>query len=105
MNIKKILNARNEILEGVKNSIFKKEAVEVIAKERNEICKSCDFLDEEGTKCYVAGTQPCCGSCGCSLKIKQRSLSSDCPEGFWDPVLTEDEELDHDALNSEEDAD
>lgn len=103
MNLKKIWNARNEILEGIKNNTFKSEAVEVIAEERNKRCLGCEFYDKDGVHCYVPGTNPCCGSCGCSLKLKQRSLSSDCPEGYWEPVLTEDEDINHQELNPEED--
>lgn len=102
MNLKKIWNARNEILDGIKNKIFKSKAVEAIAEERNKVCIQCEFYDDQGTHCYVPGTEPCCGSCGCSLQFKQRSLSSDCPEGYWEPVLTEDEDIDHQILNPEE---
>ncbi|NIP30427.1 MAG: hypothetical protein GTN59_07655 [Candidatus Dadabacteria bacterium] len=104
MNLKKIWEARNQILEGIKNNTFKSEAVEIIAEERNKMCVQCNFYDTQGHHCYIPGTQPCCGSCGCSLKLKQRSLSSDCPEGYWEPVLTEDEDIKHDNLNPNEDA-
>jgi hypothetical protein len=40
----------------------------------------------------MKGTQPCCGDCGCSLTFKTRSLSSDCPQGKWDALITEEEE-------------
>jgi hypothetical protein len=104
MNIKKIWDAKKEIFDGIKNNVFKSEAVEVIANERNKICVKCKLYDASGEECYVPGTHPCCGSCGCSLKLKLRSLSSDCPEDFWQPVLTEDEEMNHEILNPEEDA-
>lgn len=100
MNLKKVWQSRNEILEGIKNNVFKKEAVEAIATERMNTCKACTFFDVEGSNCYVKGTQPCCGSCGCSLQLKVRSLSSSCPEGKWEPVLTESEEDKLDSLNS-----
>ena len=61
----------------------KTKHVEDIAFFRNEICRVCEFIDTTGAKCAVPGTQPCCGECGCSLKLKTRSLSSDCPRGFW----------------------
>jgi len=96
-------NNRMLILEGIKNKMFKKDAVEAIAKERNEICKKCEFYDTKGDNCYLPGTQPCCGECGCSLALKQRSLSSRCGEGYWEPVLTEAEDLDHESLNPETD--
>lgn len=90
MSLIKIWKARNEILEGVKNKIFKKEHVEEIAAERMEICKGCPFIDLEGSKCEVRGTQPCCGKCGCSLSLKTRSLASNCGDEEnprWDAVL------------------
>jgi hypothetical protein len=91
-NLIKIWKSRNQIAEGVKNNIFKTKHVEDIAFFRNEICKVCEFIDTTGAKCAVPGTQPCCGECGCSLKLKTRSLSSDCPRGFWKAELTEEEE-------------
>jgi len=99
--IKKIWRYKSEILEGLKNNIFKTESVEAVAKERNKICINCSFYDIEGTKCEVPGTAPCCGSCGCSLKLKLRSLSSECPTGKWDAVLTQQEEDQLDTLKPE----
>ena len=91
-NLIKIWKSRNQIAEGVKNNIFKTKHVEDIAFFRNEICRVCEFIDTTGAKCAVPGTQPCCRECGCSLKLKTRSLSSDCPRGFWKAELTEQEE-------------
>lgn len=88
----KIWKERNKIFEGVRNNIFKKEHIEEIAFSRNEICVKCPFLDVKGDKCAVIGTQPCCSQCGCSLKLKTRSLSSACPKEFWSAVTTEQEE-------------
>jgi len=99
-NIIQIWKAKNQILEGVKNNIFKQEDVEEIAQYRMRICKRCPLYDREGTGCMVPGTEPCCnqsiGGCGCSLKFKTRSLSSSCPQGMWDAELSQDEE---DKLN------
>ena len=104
-NVKKIWDNRNKILEGIKNSIFINDAVEIIAEERLNICKECPSgkYDIEGENCYVKGTQPCCGECGCSLHLKTRSLSSGCDFDYWGPVLTEAEELEHNILNSKND--
>lgn len=88
----KVWKNRNKILEGVRNKIFKKEHVEEIASHRFAICKDCEFIDHTGKDCAVPGTQPCCSDCGCSLSLKTRSLSSACPKGFWDAVLTQEEE-------------
>lgn len=82
---------KGKILEGIKNNIFKQGHVEEIANSRWIICEGCSFLDKEGTKCVVPGTGPCCGSCGCSMSLKLRSLGSECPEGKWDAVLSHEE--------------
>lgn len=84
------------ILEGVMNNIFKKESVEEIAEQRLEICSTCPSLDKEGTSCLVPGTQPCCGECGCSLKLKVRSLSSSCGDEEnprWFALVDTEEEI------------
>jgi len=100
--LKEIFNNRNQILEGIKNNIFKKQHVEQIANIRLSICKMCEHYDESGEGCLIPGTSPCCnkntGGCGCSLSIKTRSLSTNCPltSPKWDAMLTENEE---DELN------
>lgn len=92
-NAIKIWKERNKILEGVHNSVFKSEHVEEIASQRQAICDSCPFMAERGPKnCVAPGTHPCCPQCGCSLKFKLRSLSSSCPEGRWDAVVSQEEE-------------
>jgi hypothetical protein len=99
-NIIKIWKAKGQILEGVTNSIFKKEDVEEIAQIRLNICQGCKLYDFKGEGCTVPGTAPCCnenlGGCGCSLYLKTRSLSSECPLGKWEAEVTEEEE---DAIN------
>lgn len=95
-NIIRVWKAKGQILEGVTNSIFKKDDVEQIAAERMQICLSCKLYTETDTGCMVPGTEPCCnqneGGCGCSLKFKIRSLSSDCPMGHWKAEMTQHEE-------------
>jgi hypothetical protein len=88
----RIWKNRGLIMEGIKNNMFKTAHVENIAFFRNEICKDCEFIDKTGGSCAVPGTQPCCSECGCSLKLKTRSLASECPKGFWKAELTEAEE-------------
>lgn len=95
MSLKKIWDSKFKILEGLKNSVFKDKFVEEVAEERMNICKRCEFIDNEGSRCVVPGTQPCCGKCGCSLHLKLRSLSSDCGDEEnpkWKAVLTQEEE-------------
>lgn len=95
MNLNKFLGAFKaspQIMEGIKNKIFKKEHVEAEAALRWSICKECSFLDTKGSKCMMPGTQPCCSDCGCSLSLKTRALSSECPKGKWPALMTEKEE-------------
>ena len=97
VNLIKIWKERGKIAEGIKNNIFKSSHVEQIAFYRQEICNFCNYIDIKGDSCAVRGTQPCCSQCGCCLKLKVRSLSSECPKGFWKAELTQEEE---DLLNN-----
>lgn len=93
--LQRIFRDRKKIIEGVKNTLFKKSEIEAIAQERMTICLTCDTIDHEGTKCAVPGTAPCCGDCGCKLAFKTRSLSSQCthPDGpKWKARLSQKEE-------------
>lgn len=103
MNLKNIIQiwkAKGQILEGVKNSVFKKEHVEEIAEMRIAVCSTCQLYTTDDNGCIMPGTNPCCdkkqGGCGCSLSLKTRSLSSECPLGKWVAELTQEEE---DAIN------
>lgn len=93
---------KNQILEGITNSIFKREHVEEIAQQRMQICEQCALYTMHNEGCVVSGTTPCCnekmGGCGCSLSIKTRSLSSSCPLNppKWEAILSQEEE---DRLN------
>lgn len=91
-NLIEIWKNKGKILEGVLNSVFKKEHVEQIAESRIAICNSCPDIDNEGKECLAPGTQPCCSLCGCSLQFKTRSMSSECPAGKWVALMTEQEE-------------
>jgi len=99
MKVSKLLNAikhLDEVYEGMKNKIWKKEYVEIIAGDRYSICKECSALDLKGNNCAAPGTQPCCSDCGCSLAFKTRSLSSSCPQKKWDKIM---EKADEDNIN------
>ena len=98
-NILRIWKNKEQILEGVKNSVFKREDVEEIAEERMKICVGCELYTTSDYGCMVPGTTPCCnesiGGCGCSLKFKTRSLSSSCPHPDgpkWKAEITQQEE-------------
>lgn len=87
-------NNKELILEGIKNYLFTTDTIEQIALERNTICLACPNVDLSGVNCLAPGTQPCCSECGCSLKFKTRSLSSECPLKKWPALLTEEQEND-----------
>ena len=90
-NVIKIWKAKGQILEGIKNNIFKVEHIEELAAERKQFCENCVLFDGP---CAIKGTGPCCGDCGCSMKLKWRSPSAECPlpEPKWKAVLTFEEE-------------
>ena len=95
-NVIRLWKSKNQIIEGVTNSIFKKEDVEQIAKERMSICEGCSYYTLSNDGCMVAGTGPCCnmtkGGCGCSLGFKTRSLSAECEQGYWKSEVSPEEE-------------
>jgi len=93
--IKQIWDQRKHILEGIANTVNKKEYIEKIAAERMSICSSCPLIDNEGNSCAMPGSAPCCSACGCKLAFKVRSLSSHCAhpdEKKWDVVLSDEEQ-------------
>ena len=98
MSLIKLWKNKGKILECVKNKVFKQEHIEEIHDERMKICKNCNQYDSKGAECYVPGTAPCCGECGCSLALKLRSLSSECDLAKWPAILSEKEE---DKLNEQ----
>lgn len=94
-SLKTIWENRQKILEGIKNSIVRDEFVEDVSKLRHDICDSCP---SKGNECVMVGTAPCCNECGCSLKFKTRSLSSECPLDKWQAITTEEHEEELDNL-------
>jgi len=79
-----------QILEGLKNKLFKKEHVEAVAKERTDICLKCPYYDPLGKskKATIKGT-PSCSICGCTIELKTRCLSCECPVKKWLKVTGE----------------
>jgi hypothetical protein len=94
-NIIKIWKSRNQIIEGIRNSVFTRDDVRELANERITTCRSnkCGFYDAEGKSeaAFVKGAESC-GSCGCKLAWATKALSYECPKGFWPAVLTETED-------------
>ena len=94
-NLKEIWKNRKQILEGITNSVIRDEFVEDVARVRRELCEQCP---SKGDECVMPGTAPCCNECGCSLAFKTRSLSSECPVGKWNALMTEEQEDELDKL-------
>jgi hypothetical protein len=95
MQLLKVWSNRKKILEGITNSVFQKQHVELIAQERMEICNACPHIDRQGDKCLAPGSQPCCSLCGCKLAWKTRALSDSCGDKAnprWHALVTEEDE-------------
>lgn len=87
------VNLKN-ILEGAKNSIFIKEAIELVAKERLKICENCEWQSENKKLKGYKTIRPDlhCTECLCNLHWKTRVLSEECPLKKWEAELTDDED-------------
>lgn len=70
-----------KLLEGTINSIFIKEQVEAVAKERIEICKVCEHYSPNIPNLKATRTDKFCVDCGCNMYLKTRALSAFCPLG------------------------
>jgi hypothetical protein len=90
------------IIDGIKNSVFVKEEVEKIAKERYGICQVCPKNSSNRTKSdfnpgkYYSETRATvadehCTECACNLHAKVRSLHTSCPIDKWEAVATRQE--------------
>ena len=56
----------------VKDLALGREAPAILREERERICRSCPFREENR-----------CRQCGCYIKTKAALLSSECPIGKW----------------------
>jgi len=99
MNLKDLLDKRNEIANGHFNELRSKiglgnEDDEYIFSKRETICNACPL--KNGNNCstlqwinpltYELANMPKDGfirGCGCRLSAKQKSKQSSCPAGFW----------------------
>jgi len=84
---------RREILNGLKNRLFKPKSVEYIANYRRQICEKCCHYVFDDTHCVVPGSAPCCQLCGCSIELKVYSLSTSCPREKWKNIITPEAEV------------
>lgn len=90
----------NHILEGIKNTVFVKEAVEKIADERYLVCSTCPSNSKNTNKNYTRPDE-FCTECSCNLHLKLRSLQAACPLDKWKAEATEDQaELIDEAISN-----
>lgn len=69
---------------GVYHNLIREPDVEKIASARLEVCRGVEG-DKKKKKCdfYVNKSIERCGSCGCPLALRTRSIKSGCPEKKW----------------------
>jgi hypothetical protein len=74
------MNKLQIIMDGWKNFVFKSPEVEKIAKQRAEICSSCDNC------VFISGKGVGCSKCMCPFVSKLRATGERCPLGKWESV-------------------
>lgn len=77
------------IIEGWKNTVFKKPDVEEVATARMEICNKCvkQSVNAKAISGYSSVRPDIhCVECGCPLMSKTRALSASCPLNKWNAV-------------------
>jgi hypothetical protein len=87
------INLKN-ILTGAFNSVFVKEEIERVAKERERICEQCEWYSENaklrGYK--TVRLDSFCTDCLCNIHMKTRVLSEQCPMKKWLAEVTDEED-------------
>lgn len=74
----------SQVVSGWINTFFPNDKVEEIAVERIKICLTPDGLEPHCRYYNPSGILgPKCDACGCPLKMKIRSKSTNCPEKKW----------------------
>ena len=74
--------AREILSNAIKNKVIL--ATEEQAKERLDICLTCEFfvIQPEGSIMPAR-----CSKCGCGMKVKSRFAAASCPIGKWKAVI------------------
>jgi hypothetical protein len=80
--LKQVWANKEAILEGLKNLLFAKGKVRVVAEKRRKICRVCPYASNNSKSPYKLPFKHCT-ECGCSLLIKPYSMESECPKKFW----------------------
>ena len=88
---KNVIQIGSEIFEGNVNYLKSKmrlldEQIESTGEKRLQICQSCELFNNficDKTKYTVAENGDIVNGCGCNLKKKVLSTTSECPLGKW----------------------
>lgn len=84
---------KHHILSAIKNLVFPKEYIEIIAQERLKICKACPLHSSNAkSKGYQTRRRDeHCTHCGCPLSTRTRALQKGCPINNWPAILSDEE--------------
>lgn len=89
-----MINLRN-IIQGWWNLTFPDPKIEVVAKKRLEICKTCIYnsanQQKYGLMKWMQNIRLLikrCNKCGCPLEAKTRAMGERCPYSKWKEVNT-----------------
>ena len=92
-----------QIYEGWRNKLFPPEKLKQlildVSEERMSICDACKFNSANRKKKNILRPDVHCTICMCTLSAKTKCLSCGCPKGFWNAILTEEQE--DEMINSE----
>lgn len=83
------------LLEGAWNSVFVKESIEEVHKERLQMCEKCVYnstVMKEQTNYKTFRPDFHCTLCGCNLDMKTRCMACECPIQKWRALISEEEE-------------
>lgn len=102
IGLKDIWENRGAILEGIRNKVFPREEVEIIASKRLNICRACEYdsINARSRGYKSSRIDEHCIQCGCPLSTKVRALSKGCPLDKWGAIVTDGEQSELENIKS-----
>jgi hypothetical protein len=84
-----------QVYEGWRNHLVPpkhlKKAIKIVSMERMSLCSACEF-NSKNRKEHFLRIDEHCTDCGCTLSAKTKCLSCCCTMGYWNAVLSQEEE-------------
>lgn len=80
--LKQVWENKSIIFEGIRNLLFAKGKIRIIAKKRRKVCSVCPYSSQNTKSSYKLPFKHCT-ICGCSLAIKPFAMEAECPKKFW----------------------